>query len=137
MAYEPHPYPERTIWRMAPPVTAAVLAAIGFAVMLAGPAGPARTVVMVVVLVAQVALMAGRAIVLFRAGRTADQPLYWHQFFFIWSCYTGGTYLLGSDDSTLMAVVNVSVGLVIAVLLVGVFLLMNRTPTRRDSGPPA
>lgn len=132
MPYEPHPYPEPRFWRVAPPVTAAALAAVGFAAMFAVPAGPARTVVLVAVLIAQVALMAGRGVVLRRSARMVDGPVYWHQFFFAWSFFTSGIHLLGSDDSSsLTAAINVGSGLFFAVLLTSGFLAMNRVPKRR------
>lgn len=134
---EPHPYPEQTLWRVGPPVAAAVLAVAGFVVMLGVAPESAQTVALLVVLVAQVVLMAGRGVVLRRSARTADLPVYWHQFFFAWSFFAGTTHLLeghlldeSGSESLVEAAIHVGSGLVFAALLLGAFWAMNRAPRR-------
>lgn len=142
MTYEPHPFPEPRFWRVAPPVTAAVLAAIGFVVMLAVAPGSTRSVVLVVVLVVQVVLMGGRGLYLWRSARVDDRAVRWQQFFFGWSAFAGLTFLVSGaavqtgQIAPVLAALHIAVGLAFAAVLLALLNVTNRVPAQRPRRDP-
>ena len=136
MVVEPHPFPERALWRVGFPIAATLLAVAVFTVMLGGGVERPRLVVVVVLVALQVVLGGGRAWSARRSARLPDLPLRWQQFVTVWSGFAGGMFLLGADHSRTSAAMVVGAGLIMAVLVAGADLLLDRRPRPRSSQDP-
>ncbi|MCD2191636.1 hypothetical protein [Actinomycetospora soli] len=111
-------------------------------VMLAVAPGSTRSVVLVVVLVAQVVLMSGRGLYLWRSARVEDRAVRWHQFFFSWSGFAELTFLVSGaavqtgQIASVLAVLHIVVGLAFAAVLLALLSVTRRVPKRRPRRDP-